>query len=104
MTFQQDNARPHVAAVCRDFLQTENVDVMNWPACSPDLSPIEHLWDALDRRVRQRLPAPANIGELRQALTEEWQNIPQATIDRLIGSMRRRCVAVQRANGGHTRY
>lgn len=104
VTFQQDNARPHVAAVCRDFLQAENVDVMIWPAYSPDLSPIEHLWDALDRRVRQRLPAPANIGELRLALTEEWQNIPQATIDRLIGSMRRRCVAVQQADGGHTRY
>ncbi len=66
--------------------------------------PIEHFWDALDRRTRQRVPAPANIQQLRTAIEEEWTNIPQATINNLINSMRRRCVVLRGANVGHTRY
>ncbi len=69
-----------------------------WPVYSPDMSPIEHVWDALDRCIRQRVPVPANIQQLHTA------NIPQATTNTLINSMRRRCVALREANGGHTRY
>ncbi|ROI36354.1 Transposable element Tc1 transposase [Anabarilius grahami] len=76
----------------------------NSPAYSPDMSPIEHVWDALDRRIQQRVTVPANIQQLRTAIEEEWTNIPQATINNLINSMRRRCVALREANGGHTRY
>ena len=43
LTFQHDNARPHVARVCRDFLNQNNVQVLDWPPYSPDLNPIEHL-------------------------------------------------------------
>ena len=45
------------------------------------------VWDALDRRIRQRVPVPANIQQLRTAIEEEWTNIPQATINNLINSM-----------------
>ncbi|KAL0170277.1 hypothetical protein M9458_034873 [Cirrhinus mrigala] len=74
------------------------------PAYSPDMSPIDHVWDALDRRIRQCVPVPANIQQLRTAIEEEWTNIPQATINNLINSMRRKRVALREANGGHTRY
>ena len=103
VTFQQDNARPHVARICTEFLQAEQVPVLPWPAYSPDMSPIEHLWDVMDRQVRQRVPIPGNVRELRTALGEEWDNIPQATIDNLMGSMRRRLTALRDAHGGHTR-
>lgn len=104
VVFQQDNARPHVARVCNDFLTANNVDVLPWPAYSPDLSPIEHLWDILDRKVRARDPPPHTLQGLRQALEQEWNNIPIATVNRLINSMHRRVRAAIAARGGHTRY
>ncbi len=70
----------------------------NWHAQGQGLDPGED--DALDRRVRQRVPLPANIQQLRTAVEEEWADAPQATIN----SMRKRCVALHEANGGHTRY
>ncbi len=104
LMLQHDNAWPHVARICTQFLEAENIPVLAWPVYSPDMSPIEHVWDALDRHIRQRVPVPANIQQLRTAIEEEWTNIPQATINNLINSMRRRCVALREANGGHTRY
>ena len=81
LTFQHDNARPHVARVCRDFLNQNNGQVLDWPPYSPDLNPIEHLWDALDRRVRNCVNVPNNVAQLQLALIQEWNNIPQRTID-----------------------
>ena len=58
MTFQHDNARPHVDIVCQDFLTNNNIVPLDWPPYSPDLSPIEHLWDELDRSVSRRRNTP----------------------------------------------
>lgn len=102
--FQHDNARPHTARATVDFLADHNITVLPWPSRSPDLNPIEHLWDQLDKRVRMRQPAPQTLLQLQQALQEEWQRIPQVQIQRLIQSMRRRVTTVLQANGGHTRY
>ena len=63
-----------------------------------------HVWDTLDRRVRHSVPVPANNQQLRTAIEEEWDNIPQCTINSLINSMRRKCVALHEANGRHTRH
>jgi hypothetical protein len=68
------------------------------------LNPIEHLWDELGRRVRQRLVAPITLQDLKNALLQEWQNIPVPIITRYIISMSRRCVATVVARGGYTRY
>ena len=101
--FQQDNARPHVARHTMGVLRTNHVNTLDWPAKSPDLSPIEHLWDHLGRKVRERNDVN-NVADLERALRQEWNRIPMAVIQRLISSMRRRCVAVCAVNGGHTRY
>ncbi len=94
LMLQHDNAWPHVARICTQFPVAENIPVLAWPVYLPNMTPIEHVWDALDR------PVPANIQQLCTAIEEEWTNIPQATINNLINSMRRRCVALREANGG----
>ncbi len=48
LMLQHDNARPHIARICTQFLEAENIPVLAWPAYSPDMSPIEPVWDALD--------------------------------------------------------
>ncbi|KAI3374149.1 hypothetical protein L3Q82_006005 [Scortum barcoo] len=66
----QDNARPHVAGVCQQFLQDEGIDAMDWPARSPDLNPIEHIWDIMSRSIHQRHVAPQTVQELADALVQ----------------------------------
>ena len=96
--------RPHVARIYAQFLEAENVPILPLPAYSPDMSPIEHVWDTLDWCVLQHVPVPANIQQLYTDNEEEWDNIPQATINSLINSMQRRFVVLHGAIGGHTRY
>ncbi|CAG9106243.1 unnamed protein product [Plutella xylostella] len=92
-----DNARCHTARVSRQFLREKELRTMDWPALSPDLNPIEHLWDELKRRVRARNPVPASVDELKTALLEEWDGIPQETVKKLIRSMRNRLQATTEA-------
>ncbi|GFU63750.1 transposable element Tcb2 transposase [Trichonephila clavipes] len=63
---------------------------MEWPACSPDLNPIEHVWDMLGRRIAARPRSPATVRDLEIALLAEWNSIPQSLIDNLIASMANR--------------
>lgn len=99
-----DNARPHRAHVTDAYLEREAIDRMDWPARSPDLNPIEHAWDILQRAVSARPVQPRTLQELKDALVAEWRLIPQNRIQTLITSMRRRCRAVIDARGRHTRY
>ena len=99
----QDDARPHTARYTMDVLNNNNVQLFEWPSRSRDLSLIEHMWDVLGRRVRERHNAN-NVRDLERALHREWNNIPKAEVNRHVSSMRRRCLAVIASNGGHTQY
>ncbi|GFV47303.1 transposable element Tcb2 transposase [Trichonephila clavipes] len=65
-----DNCRPHRANLVEDFLFEEGIVRMKWPACSPDMNPIEHVWDALGRRVAGRQPPSHTLQQLERALLE----------------------------------
>ena len=84
------------------YMQTASGS-FHFPAKSPDLNPIEHLWDPLKRRVRS-LPKLQNLAELEKNVLRVWQNLRQQDFCNHILSMRSRRNAVIAAVGGHTRY
>ena len=98
-----DNASPHVARICRQFLNRNNVNVLPWPALSPDMNPIEHIWDSLGRKVRAKENV-RNLRDLENALIQEWNNNLNVVIRRYVRSMRGRLAACINSRGGHTRY
>ncbi|UYV81549.1 GRHL2 [Cordylochernes scorpioides] len=75
--YQQDNARPHTARISQQALQ--DVQMLPWPPYSPELSPIEHVWDIIGRRLHA-LPQPRSEDELWQMVEREWRAIPQDAI------------------------
>ncbi|GFU44637.1 transposable element Tcb2 transposase [Trichonephila clavipes] len=89
---------------CRTALRERGYERMDWPARSPDLSPIEHVWDFLGRRLAARTLPPVTIRELRLALQDEWVAMPQQLIDTLILSMGRRCETCLAVTGDHIPY
>ena len=73
-------------------------------AQSPDLNPIEHLWDHLDNQLRKRKPLPNSEKDLIEALQEELANIKLETLQNLILSLPNRVNAIYKVKGRHTKY
>ncbi|GFV68532.1 transposable element Tcb2 transposase [Trichonephila clavipes] len=99
-----DNFRPHRANLVEDFLFEEGIVRMEWPACFTDMNPIEHVWDALGRRVADLQPLLRTLQGLERALLEEWDRIPQLVINSLIDSIPQRCSTLLAVRGNHTLY
>ncbi|GFV98709.1 transposable element Tcb1 transposase [Trichonephila clavipes] len=81
--FMDDNAPCHRTVAAEQLLESEDIERMDWPARSPDLNPIEHVWDFLGRRLAAPTLPPVTIRELRLALQDEWAAMPQQLIDTL---------------------
>ena len=77
---------------------------MIWPAQSPDLNPIEHLWNYVKNKLKEFDEPPNGVQELWERVEELWDKIPAAECQKLIESMPRRVQAVYKAKGGYTKY
>jgi len=95
----QNNATPHRARRTTQLLADEQVEVMEWPPMSPDMNPIEHVWDHIGRQIRSMENPPTSGHTLRQAVQRVWDEMPQEVIMRLIDSMPRRTRALAGARG-----
>ncbi|GFS55211.1 transposable element Tcb2 transposase [Trichonephila clavipes] len=82
--FMDDNATCHRTLAVQDCLDSEGIQRLVWPARSPDLNPIENVWDALGRQVAGRNYPPTNKNTLIRALTEEWDKLPQQLLDNVV--------------------
>ncbi|GFS48919.1 transposable element Tcb2 transposase [Trichonephila clavipes] len=101
--FMDDNATCYRTLTVQDCLDSEDIQRLVCPACSPDLNPIENVWDALGRQVAGRNYPPTN-NTLIRALTEEWDKLPQQLMDNVVQSMVRRVECCITLHGGHIPY
>ena len=69
--FQEDNDPKHTPKIEKDFMRNEGIVRMDWPACSPDLNPIENLWAWI--KMQLNLRSPKTLGELEKSLNEVWE-------------------------------
>ncbi|GFV54449.1 transposable element Tc3 transposase [Trichonephila clavipes] len=99
-----DNATCHRTLAVQDCLEREGIQRLVWPARSPDLNPIENVWDALGRQVAGRNYPPTNKNTLIRALTEEWDKLPQQLLDNVVQSMVRHVECCITLHGGHIPY
>ena len=100
--FQQDLAPAHSAKTTKTWFNDHGITVLDWPANSPDLNPIENLWGIAKRKVRDM--RPNNAEELKAAIEASWSSITPQQCHRLIASMPRPIEAVIHAKGGPTKY
>ncbi len=91
----------HKAQIIPDwFLEHDNeFTLLKWPPQSPDLNPIEHLWDVVEREIRIMDVQPTNLQQLRDAIMSIWTKISEECFQHLVESMPRRIKAVLKAKG-----
>ena len=102
--FQQDNDPKHTCKKAQEWFKNHGFTLLQWPAQSPDLNPIEHLWEHVKRRLGGYELPPGGMLELWERVEAEWDKIPAEVCQNLIESMPRRVEAVLEAKGGHTKY
>ena len=102
--FQQDNDPKHTCKKVKEWLEEQEFRTMVWPAQSPDLNPIEHLWHYLKKKLNEYENPPHSLHELWERVEREWNAIDKSVCQGLIESMPRRVAAVLNAKGGYTKY
>ena len=102
--FQHDNDPKHTSCFVQRWLGRQDFSVLDWPPQSPDLNPIEHLWNEVDRRLRLSATLPTCKDDLWERIQVVWQNIEVEYVQKLIRTMPTRVDDLLAAKGGYTRW
>ena len=100
--FMHDNDPKHTCEQVKDWLKQKTIQTLPWPSFSPDLNPIENLWDEFERRIKRH--QPKNLEELELQLTQEWSNIELSVLEKLIDSVASRLYECVKTKGYPARY
>ncbi len=100
--FQHDNDPKHKSKPVTQYLAQKKISVLPWPAQSPDLNPVEHLWEHVSRQLKNK--RCSNATQLIEEITAICSSIPRSVIEKLVESMPRGCAAVIVNKGYATRY
>jgi transposase len=102
--YMDDGASSHDAEEVIEFCAEKGIQRPYWPANSPDINPIEHIWGWIKNKLTAMAAKPRNIAQLKEILTEIWYNIPQQSILKLYEGMPKRIETVRAVNGWNTNY
>lgn len=103
--FQEDNATCHTGRLTKEFKSKMTIECLDsWPSQSPDLNPIENIWNALEKGLESRKEEILKKDNLKACIYEEWEKLDVSLLDNLVSSMPARCQAVIKARGGNSKY
>jgi len=104
LSYMQDGAPSHTAAATKEELCERGVPIIIWPPYSPDLNPIETVWNLMKDWIQDNYGEQFSYDTLRVAVKEAWDTITEQQLAQLLQGMKDRCQAVIDANGMHTRF
>lgn len=102
--FQHDNDPKHTANRTKQHLKNRKIQILDWPAQSPDMNPIEHLWHEVKKRIKQSPEKISGKDDLWDLITNVWNGIEPEICQTLYRSMTKRINDLYDANGGYTRW
>ncbi|KAI6658765.1 hypothetical protein LOD99_15090 [Oopsacas minuta] len=100
--FQEDSDPKHTCNLAKGYLEEKEIHRMDWPACSPDLNPIENLWSWIKGEID--LKSPRNFNDLKWELNEVWNSLEHEFLRPFWSSMPKRVKLVRKSNGNKLNY
>uniref|UniRef100_A0A7I4YE78 DDE_3 domain-containing protein n=1 Tax=Haemonchus contortus TaxID=6289 RepID=A0A7I4YE78_HAECO len=104
LIFMHDNAAVHVSRSTLDWIASRNITVLEWPACSQDLNPMENVWAFIVKKIYDEAKQYNTVEELKLSVLDAWTNLDPNLIASLVDSMPRRIGEVLANNGEPTHY
>jgi hypothetical protein len=102
--FQQDNAPAHKKASVKAFLNAQSFETLAWPPQSPDLSPIEWVWNIIKMKMKALKPRPRTPASIQAAIIDIWENLEDSTREKTVDTFRKRCKQCIERKGGLTHF
>jgi hypothetical protein len=104
LKLMQDNAPGHAAEYTKKECKSRDIKLIFWPVFSPDLNPIETVWNIMKNYIQENYEEKLSYDKLRIAVKEAWEAVEEDKLAELLLSMHVRCEAVIAANGMHIKF